>query len=166
MDLTDVLLAHVHHAHRWLEMAIDNVTPEMLAWQPPAAANPIGAVYQHAVGTEDWFIHPLFQQKPTVWDSGGWGAKLGFESQSRQWDALKAFVVDLPAFRSYMQAVFDASKAYVAGLTPLDLDQPVPFMGREWKMGDVLMIMGTHTATHAGEIAALKGMQGAKGLPF
>jgi len=30
----------------------------------------------------------------------------------------------------------------------------------------VISILGTHLTGHAGEIAALKGVQGMKGLPF
>jgi hypothetical protein len=42
----------------------------------------------------------------------------------------------------------------------------VSFAGKMFPAAEVLMILIVHTASHAGEIAAIKGMQGIKGLPF
>ena len=40
------------------------------------------------------------------------------------------------------------------------------FAGRKIPAGELLMISVVHTASHAGEMAAIKGIQGLKGLPF
>ena len=56
----------------------------------------------------------------------------------------------------------------MAGLTPADLERKVDtgFIG-EQTIAFVLGNIGVwHVAEHNGEIAALKGAQGLKGLPF
>ena len=56
--------------------------------------------------------------------------------------------------------------AYLANLCAGDLDRKVRFFdGSERPLADVLVILIVHTASHAGEIAALKGVQGVQGLP-
>ena len=166
MNLTEVLLMQVNEGHRMLDAVIADVTPELLAWTPPSTTNAIGLTYMHAVGSEDGFIQRLFQGKPLLWESEGWGAKLGIAVPPRGWDNLKTIQLDLAVFRAYEQAVFAAANAYVSAVTPEELDRTVSFRGRDMKLGQVLAIMISHTTGHAGEIAALKGVQGAKGLPY
>jgi hypothetical protein len=76
--------------------------------------------------------------------------------------------MNLPSFREYAKAVYAATDAYVASLGPADLERKVDtgFVG-EQTVGYVLgNICVGHVAEHNGEIAALKGVQGLKGLPF
>lgn len=166
MNLTEVLLSQLAGGQRMMDGVIADVTAEQLAWMPNATTNSISATYAHAVGAEDRFIHALFQGKLTLWEADGWGAKLGMDTLPRQWDQLKAVQLPWPAFREYEKVVFADAKAYVGTLTAEELDRPVQFMGREMKLGQVLAIMISHTTGHAGEIAALKGVQGVKGLPY
>jgi hypothetical protein len=67
---------------------------------------------------------------------------------------------------AYAEAVCEATNGYLARLTDDELDRRVSFFGRESSVGDVLARFVAHTASHAGEIAAVKGMQGLQGLPF
>ena len=166
MNLTEVLLMQVNEGHRMMNAVISDVTAELLAWTPPTMTNAIGLIYMHAVGAEDNFTQRLFQGQPLLWESEGWGAKLGIAVPPRGWDNLKTIQLDLSAFRAYEKAVFAAANEYVKSVTEAELDRAVQFMGREMKLGQVLAIMISHTTGHAGEIAALKGVQGAKGLPY
>jgi len=76
--------------------------------------------------------------------------------------------MDLPPFREYGKAVYTATDAYIAGLSDADLERKVDtrLIGEQ----TVAFVLGTfvawHVANHCGEIAALKGVQGLKGLPF
>lgn len=66
----------------------------------------------------------------------------------------------------YAAAVHSATHDYLARLTEDELDRRVDFFGRENSVADVLTGFVSHTACHAGEIAAVKGAQGLQGLPF
>ena len=66
----------------------------------------------------------------------------------------------------YAAAVGAATDNYIATLTTKELDRLVPIMGQEWPVADVLALLVVHASGHLGEIAALKGIQGVKGLPF
>ena len=72
----------------------------------------------------------------------------------------------LAALQAYEQAVLATTETYLAALIPTDLDRTVAFIGGERPVADVLANLVVHSMGHAGEIAALKGMQGVKGLPF
>ncbi|MBI5877453.1 MAG: DinB family protein [Chloroflexi bacterium] len=166
MNLNEFLVAELMTAHSILDGVINDLSAEMLAVSSQGTANPIGATLAHVIGSEDRMIHALFQGKPTEWERGGWGAKLGMAAQPRQWDELKSLAIDLPAFRGYIQAVSASAKAYFATVSEADLERTVPFNGRDMKVGQIAGLMLFHLGLHAGEIAAHKGIQGAKGLPF
>ena len=76
--------------------------------------------------------------------------------------------LNLPAFREYAKAVYGATDAYIAALSDADLERKVHtgFIGEQTVAFVVSNILGWHVAEHNGEIAALKGVQGLKGLPF
>ena len=67
---------------------------------------------------------------------------------------------------AYQVAVWAATDAFVAGLTPAELDRKVKFAGGERSVADMLHLACAQALGHAGEIAALKGVLGAKGLPI
>jgi hypothetical protein len=55
----------------------------------------------------------------------------------------------------------------VASLTPEDLEGTMETPVGEFSVGQMLEIFVVwHVSAHCGEIAALKGCQGAKGYPF
>ena len=78
--------------------------------------------------------------------------------------------VDLSALKSYAADVYAATDAYLATLTDADLDREldldaVGFGTRklDWMLNLLLL---NHVGTETGEIAVLKGIQGAKGYPL
>ena len=76
--------------------------------------------------------------------------------------------MDLPSFREYAKAVYAATDAYVAGLPDAALARKIDtgFIGEQTVAFILSNIVAWHVAEHGGEIAALKGVQGLKGLPF
>jgi hypothetical protein len=79
------------------------------------------------------------------------------------WDEwARGVKVDLPALHAYSQAVFAASDEYMATLNDEALDQS---MG-QYTLGSFLSVLVSNVNWHTGEIACLKGLQGAKGYPF
>jgi hypothetical protein len=146
-----------------------DTTEDQFNWLPPGTLNPISAVLIHIVGGEDFFVQNILQGKPRVWETQAWGSQIGIQippSPGHDWDACRCTRLALAPVLGYAQAVQAATEAYLAGLTAEELDRPVNFVGRMVPVAQMLALLVAHAAGHAGEIAALKGMQGAKGLPF
>lgn len=145
----------------------DAVLHKML---PQATISSIASIYAHIVFAEDFINQGLLQGKPPEFHSGGWEAKTGVPMPGTpelnpEWAA--SLKMDLPAFREYAKAVHAATNSYLDNVSDADLlakvQTPRGEQTREWVIANVL---GTHVPQHAGEIAALKGVQGLKGLPF
>jgi len=138
---------------------------------PNASITSIASVYAHLVWAEDTIVHGMLQGKPSIYQSDGWEAKTSVPfpgmppSIQHEWaDALK---MELKPFQEYAKAVFAATDAYVGALPDGELSRkvqtPIGEQTVEWALATLL---ATHAPQHIGEIAALKGVQGLKGLPF
>lgn len=57
-----------------------------------------------------------------------------------------------------------ATDAFLATLTAEALDRKVKFAGGERTVADMLILSASQSLGHIGEIAALKGVQGVKGM--
>lgn len=138
---------------------------------PGATVTSIASIYAHMVMSEDAIVNGMMQGKPPMFMSGGWEAKTGVkfpgEQPSINPDWAHAMKMDLPKFQEYAKAVFANTDSYLKSVTDAELQEkvqtPVGEQTREWFIVNVL---ATHFPQHSGEIAALKGVQGLKGLPF
>ena len=78
--------------------------------------------------------------------------------------------VDLPAARQYAQAVYASTDEYLAGLSDESLDQVLDLSAKGFGAKPVAWVFSALVISHlnnmAGEISALKGVQGAKGYPW
>ncbi len=168
MDAKEFIQLQVAHAHDFCDGAMQDVTVEQFNWAPPGLANTVSATFMHIVGGEDMFIHRVLQGQPRLLDNPEWAGKVGVEAPGpgRGWEEFKSRTLPLEPIRAYEQAVRADTAAYLATLTPAELDRKVNFAGRERTVGGVLVMLVGHILSHAGEIAALKGVQGCKGLPF
>jgi hypothetical protein len=170
--------AQMRSAHWLLEETISDVSDAMVHFAPPGKALPIGAAYVHYVTEEDWTIHSLFQGVAPLM-AGPWAGKTGVSEPQPEpgddWGARfeawsRRVRVDLPAFRAYAKAVYEATDGYLATLADAELTREVDLsamgMGK-LAIGFVLdnVLLG-HAYCHCGEISALKGVQGKKGYPF
>ena len=77
--------------------------------------------------------------------------------------------VDWEAFRRYARDVHSCVAGYLESLSTAELERRVDMSARGlgmWKGLDVYNVHGIyHPRLHGGEIACLKGLQGAHGLP-
>lgn len=74
------------------------------------------------------------------------------------------FDLDLAVVREYAQFVYAATDDFFAGAPEEKLLEEVEGpVGRVLVVGDIML---SHVSEHWGEIVALKGVQGLKGLPF
>jgi hypothetical protein len=75
--------------------------------------------------------------------------------------------VDLPALHEYAHATAQTLLAWVASLTPEDLERTIETPYGEYNLGQMLeSFIIWHINAHCGEISALKGCQGLKGYPW
>ena len=87
-------------------------------------------------------------------------------SYGTDWDEFKHITLALDPVLDYQQKVRAATNTYLDKLLPEELGCVVQFAGGERKVSDMIILLANHTTSHAGEIAAIKGVQGAKGLPY
>ncbi|MBM4456145.1 MAG: DinB family protein [Chloroflexi bacterium] len=168
MDAVEYVKRQIAAARRLLDAAMQDVSDEQFNWAPPGVANPIKSAFIHLVAAEDSFIQRAIQGKPRLWEAEGWGEKVGLTSALGRgaWDETRAATLAVAPARAYEQAVRAATDAYLAGLTAEELDRQVSLFGGQRAVADVLALLVVHALGHAGEIAAAKGVQGVKGLPF
>ncbi|MDX1520960.1 MAG: DinB family protein [Anaerolineae bacterium] len=171
MNAISTLQQGLQWAHELLEMVMDDVTPEQLVWEPPGIANPVGALYVHAVAGEDGVVNALLRGGAPLFATD-WADKTGASEprfdMTLEW--ARSLQVDLPACREYAQAVYAATDGYLTSLTPDDLTGEVDLTGVNlgkrplgWCLNALVI---AHLNNMAGEISCLKGIQGAKGYPF
>jgi hypothetical protein len=148
---------------------MQDLTEEELNWSPPGTANKIATILVHVTGTDDRFINLRALGKPTVWESGNWSERIGLPQPpgaGGYWAEANARNFSLDAVRGYIAAVRASVDEYVAALTDEELARMVQSIGGEQPISAVLALIVVHAAGHYGEVAALKGAQGAQGLPF
>ncbi len=169
MDSIEYIKREQAGMRRFVEMTMKDMTPELFNWPAPGTANTISATFLHFINVEDYFVNELIQGKPQVWQSGGWSKKIGIEKQpsiGEDWTGFKYRTVEIAPIVEYKLAVWAATDAYMSTVTPAELDRMVPFAGGQRTVAEILMLASTQSHGHAGEIAALKGIQGARGLPI
>jgi hypothetical protein len=135
---------------------------------PGAKINSIGAIYAHSVFSEDGILNGAVRGTTPVYFAGGWADKVGLEMPQGSLEPDWNPQVDLGLFREYAAAVYQATDEYLAGASDDELTRAVdlkfvPPMPVSTLIANVLV---WHTATHQGEISALKGVQGVNGLVF
>jgi hypothetical protein len=176
MDTVALLREELEDAHRLLEAVMADVTPEVAHWIPPGQANPVGATYAHVILTEDRIINGAIQRSTPLYDAA-WAGKTGLsELMPVRGEAWKDYAnwtrrlkVDLPALHAYAAAVYAASDAYLASLSPADLAAPRDLSGVGMGQVTLAWILSREVVGHVdnitGEISAVKGLQGQKGYP-
>lgn len=174
MDAVTLIRRQLKWGHETLEQGVADLAPEQRNQRGEGSTiASIAAVYAHAVEAEDWLIRDRVLHEPTLFEREGWGEKTGALPFSASMSTYDDWLVsirecDFDALRAYAQAVYTATDAYLDSLTPADLERTVLF----GPLGDLPLteflgvIVGLHTMQHSGEICALKGSMGMKGLPY
>lgn len=169
MDARDLLRAQLAWVHQLLADSLSDCSQETADFQGEGwTVNPISAIYAHIAMTQDSIVHGLVQGRPTLLEAQGWADRLGLDAAGPRDDsswAGKRF--DLEVVRNYAAAVQSATDAFLTEADDEVLERPMDTPMGEQRAIDVLANVGvTHVASHWGEIAALRGVQGEKGLPF
>lgn len=171
MNAIGTLRESIQWGYQLLEMVMADVNDEQARWAPPGAANPIGALYAHAFLSLDGIVNGLLKggapRFATEW-AGQLGDSAPKMSLAFEWG--RAIQPDLPALRQYGQTVMADADAYLAQLGDADLDRMVDVSQAGLGLRSVSWMLNALVASHlnnmAGEISALKGVQGLRGYPF
>jgi hypothetical protein len=150
-----------------------DLSPEQADWQPPGIANPIGATYWHTIASVDdvvygWALKQESLRQREQWDERVLTVSVPEPEHGGDWLAyMRAIRVDLPALHDYARAVGEAVQDWLDSLAPEDLERRIETPIAEYSLAQLLdTFVVWHINAHCGEIAALKGCQGAKGYPF
>ena len=169
MDTLELIRRLITAGHRQLDASMKDTTTEQFNWVPCGTANPISTTYIHCLLSEDFFVQAVLQIKPRLWEENCCMEKTGVKNTPGYgggWEEFKHMQVEIGPLEDYQQTVWAATDAYLATLATEELERKVKFAGGERSVADMLIMSASHTLSHAGEISALKGMQGVKGLPY
>ncbi len=169
MEAVELLRSQFEMANQFMEMTIADCSQEVLEEKGEGwTINPIGSLYAHVYVAEDMMVNGLVRGVQPVLMSDGWQEKLGMSDPSPfQPEHYQEMKIDLPTFREYAKAVTKATDEFLASASEADLMRELDGPGGKQPALTFLAVIGlTHVAGHWGEIAALKGVQGLRGLPF
>jgi uncharacterized damage-inducible protein DinB len=171
MDARQLLQAQFTWVHDLINQVISDVPPEILNAQPALeTAQSIAAAYAHVALSEDAFVNVMLKKGAPLFAAGlPAAAGVPIPEQPRltpEW--AQQIDMNLEAFRPYVDRVFASTMAYLASASDEELNaefdmKVLPPMPVAQFLGQVGV---THVANHTGEIAALKGVRGLRGLPF
>ncbi len=163
-------------ARETFEGTANDIQPDHLQKDPGGKAFPLGATYAHLVFSEDAIVQGMIQGKAplseTTW-KGKTGTNTPMPAMDQNWEQAnevwsKSVVVNWDELRTYKTAVFAATDTYINSLKDSDLEKVIDLGA--WGKKTVAELLGSFIIGHmnslAGELAVLKGIQGAKGYPF
>lgn len=133
-------------------------------WKPGGTANSAAKSHVHAVTSIDFFINGIVRGEALMWTEFAKANGLP-DSPLGIWTYEGNIPAD--AIREYAGKVQASAVEYVGTLKEGDLDREIEtnFFGRK-PVSFLVQLAGYHAVGHGGDIAAVKGMQGLKGLPF
>ena len=171
MILNDFIETALDREQAYLLEAVGDLTPEELAWQPGADANPIGWMLWHTTRVEDMWIQFFVQRQPELWERDGWHEKFGLPTRDNGFGHTPEQVANFPALDlaellRYGEAVRASTLEYLRGLAPEDFDRVPREQRPNLSVGGVLLQLLGEFYQHQGQIAYLKGLKrGAGALP-
>ncbi len=164
MDALTLLRDQATNADSLFLQTFATVTPEQAVWRlPGSATNTTGATFLHAYASEDEIVHQLLN-RATIFVTGGWRDRLGYDPETVwSFDGRQ----DPGLLLAYAREVSAATTEYLASLGPEALDRAIETRrGPRPLAARISVYLVVHKFQHLGEIAALLGCQGIKGLPF
>ena len=167
METREYLSHFVSQLHKGYEAALTGLTNEQLSFRPGGRANHIAFIAWHWVRTEDNIIQFVLQRKPTVWLemelNEKWNPPRNEQGTGIAMEiAHNLAVPSADAFLDYARAVWKRVDAYLAALTPEELERVVkvnPFgeLSVFQAIGQTLIAHGNE---HLGQIGLTREIQG------
>ena len=158
MNTVELLQYSLGFAFDVLGQVTADLTQEQTDWTPPGTVSTIGAIYSHIITYVDYGIQN--------WCIEGKPHPESIESRPAEL-VMQDVQVDLSALHEYAGEVQSTAQDWLSSLTPADLERKIDTTIGELNLGQMLeSYIVWHINAHCGEIAALKGCQGAKGYPW
>ena len=167
MELIDFIRAECDSALDMISRSLEDLDDEIVQWQPGGTANTIGQILAHLVSGQDLLVGEKLKGGTTL-HASGWAEKTGIPAGRTQIWVKGVWRLNLEGFRQYHAAVDAQSRGYLASITPADLERQVAWIrGPEQPVSQLFRtIFINHALGHCGEMSALKGIRGLKGLPI
>ena len=163
MTLNEFIEDAFDKEHGFLMEAVQDLTPDELAWRAGPEANPMGWILWHMIRVEDMWFQFFIQRPLEIWERAGWHEKFGLPTRANGFDHTLEQVtsfpnLDLAELLSYGEAVRAGTLSYLKGLTPEDF-AAVPREPRpEMSVGAVFRQVIGELYQHQGHISYLKGL--------
>ena len=169
--MQEALVERFATSNSTLDYTISDLTTEQLHHHVEGST--IGtpaSIYFHVAWVQDLVINHMLRCEAPLFDHEGWGEKLpGIEPHrgpsSIEW-AKSVRIDDVNAVKAYAARVRAGTLDFIAAQSDDDLAQEVDYFTGPTKLINVFTGLLWETANHTGEIAALRGLSGLKGLPY
>lgn len=164
MDAITYVKGQLEQAFGIMNVSAAGMTDEQYNFNAGGTCNTPAKSHVHAASSIDFFINLIIGQGKTHWDAVAKAHGLP-ESPLAIWQ--HEAPIPFAPIDQYSKDVQNAALEVVSKLTADDLDREFEtnFIGK--KSGSFLLqLTCVHVTGHGGDIAAIKGMQGLKGLPF
>ena len=165
MDGAELISDALGRVSRILHRSLEGLPVEIVCKMPTPDTNSMAWLAWHLTRVQDHHVSDM-AGLPQLWTSGGWHARFGLAADDgetgnghtlEQVAALRVNSVDV--LLGYHDAVYDRAKAFLAGLSPKDLDRvldeprydPMPTVGVR------LVSVVSDNTQHAGQIGYLRG---------
>jgi len=164
MDAITFATRQLEESFNLFNVCAGGIDEDQYNWKPAGTANVIARSHVHALSSIDFFINMLAAGGRSGWPE--FAQANGLPANPLEiWKHEGR--IPLAAVTEYGQQMQKRALENVAKLTDSDLDREIEtnFFGRR-PLSFLLHLASVHTVGHAGDMAAVKGMQGLKGLPF
>lgn len=176
MDIIDFYRLEQQRIHNWMRNSISDLTSHEWHYTTEGRANNIAFLVWHCVRTEDNILRFILLGRPTIWVEGNWHERLHLpprvQGTGMATEEARAFhIADTALFMEYVEEVWREFEAYLASISDGGKElservvtvKPLGNMPAIQAIGQVCI---SHLFIHFGEIAALQGELGKKGLPI
>ncbi len=164
MKATDYVKLQTEQAFGLLKMAADGMDDAQYNLDAPGTCNAAAKSHVHALAGFDFFVLNKAKGDEMLWPK--FGSTHGLPANPTEiWGFTGT--ISGAAINDFANQMEAATINYIATLSDADLDGEVDtqVFGKRSR-AFVLQLAAMHAAGHAGDVAAVKGMQGLKGLPF
>jgi hypothetical protein len=147
-----------------LKLAADGMDDAQYNLDGPGTCNAAAKSHVHALAAFDFFVLNKAKGADMLWPQ--FGPKHGLPANSQEIWGFAGTISGI-AINEFAEQIQKATIEYIASLSDADLDRQVDtqFFGMQ-SLAYLLQLAAMHATGHAGDVAAVKGMQGLKGLPF
>lgn len=164
MDFRDILKSQMAEYMEYLELALQDLTPEERRFQPTPESNHIDFIVWHMARVEDTLFNRAILRRSDLWEREGWGDKLGISAEGNGYRFGAEQAANLPNFSlddlmDYYRSVRGEIVEYIDTLTEDDLDALPNPRRPEYPVGETLKHIIVEEAQHVGQIAYIRGIQ-------